>query len=111
MAKIAISNLAWQKSEDEQVFDVMRDFGVSGLEISPFRDAITIAEAKKHFDGKTSKLLNHYGIHIVAFQASMFRYPEVSLFKDEVTRSGMFERLENVLEFANKVGATVVVFG
>jgi len=111
MRRIAISNLAWRKSEDEQVFDVMRNLGVFNLEISPFRDAITVSEVKKQFSDTVLKKLNHYGIDIVACQALMFRYPEVSLFKDEVARNGIFAHLISVLEFSNQVGAKVVVFG
>ena len=28
MIKIAVSNLAWRKSEDEKVFEIMRDLNV-----------------------------------------------------------------------------------
>jgi hypothetical protein len=39
MTKIAVSNLAWRKSEDKKVFNIMRDLNVLNMEISPFRDA------------------------------------------------------------------------
>jgi len=111
MTKIAISNLAWQKSEDERMFDIMRALGISNLEVSPFRDAATISEARKQFDDEISKQLSRYGIHIVALQSLMFGYPEATLFKDKDIRSRMFEHLVSVLEFSNRVGSTVIVFG
>lgn len=111
MIRVAISNLVWRKPRDKQVFGIMRNFGVLNLEISPFRDVTTVSAARKQFNKETSGLLKQYGIHVVAFQALMFRYPEVSLFKDETARSGIFEHLVNVLEFANKIGSTIAVFG
>jgi len=111
MINIAISNLAWRKSEDKKIFTTMRDLGVLNLEVSPFRDAGTLPEAKKQFHKETEKLLAQYGIHVAAFQALMFRYPEVSIFEGEAARDGIFEHLKGVLEFMNNVGATVAVFG
>lgn len=111
MTNIAISNLAWDERVDQQIFEVMRNIRIYSLEISPFRDAATISEVYKQFNDKMSELLNRYGIHIVALQSLMFRYPEVSFFKDESTRNEIFEHLVSVLEFSNKVGSTIVVFG
>lgn len=111
MTKIAISNLVWRKSEDEKVFNIMRDLNVLNMEISPFRDASTLPEAKEQFYNETSKLLNQYGIRVAAFQALMFRYPEVSIFEGATARNKILKHLRGVLEFLNQIGATVAVFG
>lgn len=111
MTKIAVSNLAWRKSEDERVFDIMCNLNVLNLEISPFRDASTLPAAKKQFHNETAKLLDLYGIRIVAFQSLMFGHPEVSIFEGEIARNKVSERLKGVLEFLNQIGATVAVFG
>lgn len=111
MARIAISNLAWTKSEDEQIFNAMRNLGVYDLEISPFRDVTTISELKKQFKGKITRLLNRYGIHVTALQSLMFGYPGVSLFKNESSRNELFEHLKGILEFSNQIGSKVVIFG
>ena len=110
MTDIAISNLAWKESEDQQIFKIMHDLGIYNLEVSPFRDA-SMSEVDKQFDDRMSKLLDYYGIRVVALQSLMFRYLEVSLFKDEVTRNEIFKHLVDVLRFSNKVGSTVVIFG
>jgi len=111
MPRIAISNLAWIKSEDEQIFNAMCDLGVRDLEISPFRDVSTISELKKQFNGKTKKLLNQCGIGIVALQSLMFGHSEIFLFKGEDSRNEMFEHLRRILEFSNQIGSSVVIFG
>jgi len=111
MARIAISNLAWRKSEDERVFAAMRDLSVSELEISPFRDASTLPEVKKQFHKETEKLLVQYGIRIAAFQALMFRYPDVSIFEGTTSRNKILGHLKGVLEFLNQIGGNVAVFG
>jgi len=111
MTNIAISNLAWSELEDQKIFEVMRNLEIFNLEISPFRDTERISEVDKRFDNRMSKLLDRYGIRIVALQSLMFRYHEVSLFKDVATRNEIFDHLVRVLEFSNKVGSTIVVFG
>ncbi|MEK6848274.1 MAG: hypothetical protein AABX65_01440, partial [Nanoarchaeota archaeon] len=111
MTKIAVSNLAWRKSEDEKVFNIMCDLNVLNMEISPFRDASTLPEAKEQFYNETSELLNRYGIHVAAFQALMYKYPEVSIFEGATARNKILEHLRGVLEFLNQIGATVAVFG
>ena len=89
----------------------MRDLNVLNMEISPFRDASTLPEAKEQFYNETSKLLNQYGIRVAAFQALMFRYPEVSIFEGTTARNKILKHLRGVLEFLNQIGATVAVFG
>ena len=111
MIKIAVSNLAWRKSEDEKVFEIMRDLNVLNLEVSPFRDGGILPEVRKQFYDETIKLLNQYGISVAAFQALMFKYPEVSIFEGATARNKILEHLKGVLEFSNQTGATIAVFG
>ncbi len=111
MIKIAVSNLAWRKSEDEKVFEIMRDLNVLNLEVSPFRDGSILPEVRKQFCNETKKLLNQYGISVAAFQSLMFRYPEVSIFEGATARNKILEHLKGVLEFLNQTGATIAVFG
>ncbi len=111
MTKIAVSNLAWRKSEDKRIFDIMCDLNTLNLEISPFRDVSTLPEAKKQFHNEIAKLLNQYGIRVVAFQALMFRYPEVSIFEGVTARKKILKHLRGVLEFLNQIGGAVAVFG
>jgi len=108
---IAISNLGWSEREDQKIFELMGNLGIYNLEISPFRDVADISEISEGFDQKMSRLLNQYKIRVGALQSLMFRYQKASLFKDVATREGIFKHLVNVLDFSNKVGSTVVVFG
>ena len=59
MIKIAVSNLAWRKSEDEKVFEIMRNLNVLNLEVSPFRDGSILPEARKQFYDETIKLAEY----------------------------------------------------
>ncbi len=111
MSNIVISNLAWNESVDQQVFQLMNQLGVCNLEISPFRDSAEISEVNNRIGGKTFNLLNHYGIRIVALQSLLFRFPEISIFKDAIARNEIYERLVDVLKFSNKICSSVVVFG
>lgn len=109
--KIAISNLAWDKSKDQQVLGAMHGLGIYNLEVSPFRDLANTIEVDTDFNCRVSKLLDSYGIHIVALQSLMFRYPKVSIFENKNIRSDIFKHLISVLRFSKKVGSNIVVFG
>lgn len=105
MTNIAISNLAWHKSEDEKIFELMHNLNIRHLEISPFR-----ASVDPSVNGLLKKL-DGYKIYVVALQSLLFRYPELSIFQNQPTRQKIFDHLVKVFKFASEVKAKVLVFG
>lgn len=111
MKNIAISNLAWSRAEDDHIFKIMANLQVSLLEISPFRESAEIKVINNGSAGNLKKRLHDYGIKVVALQALLYRFPELVIFQDKMTRKKTLNHLENVIDFASEVGAKSLIFG
>lgn len=109
--KLAISNIAWQRSEDAAVAELMRATGVSGLEIAPTAvwpkplvAAATEVDAVRDWWAER-------GIRVVALQALLFGHPELVIFGDGATRTATLDHLEGMMVLAARLGAGPLVFG
>ncbi|MFW5992316.1 MAG: sugar phosphate isomerase/epimerase family protein [Halanaerobiaceae bacterium] len=109
--KLAISNIAWEKDEDKQVYQLMRENSITGLEVAPKRvfDDPFHAISSQIEDYK--KNLNRWGIKPVAMQALLYGHPELKLFAGEKPRTAMFIHLKECIDFASALGVRVLVFG
>jgi sugar phosphate isomerase/epimerase len=109
---LAMSNIAWSPSVDDQVGRVLRDAGVSGVEIAPTKvwprpldaDPADVEEYRRGWDRR--------GFPIVALQALLFGQDDLRLFEDgDEGRVRMFRYLEGILELGERLGVKVLVFG
>lgn len=108
---IAMSNIAWNKQEDNGVLMLLKKYKIKGVEIAPtkiWQDPTNVSklEIKKYRD-----YWNRNNIDIVAMQALLFGHPELALFKDEQTRRETIAYLSRIMNLGNILGAKVVVFG
>lgn len=111
MKNIAISNLAWSQTEDDQIFNIMATLQVSLLEISPFRESADKKVMSNESAHNLKKRLHDYGIKVVALQALLYRFPELVIFQDKTTREKTLNHLVHVIDFAHEVGAKSLIFG
>lgn len=106
----AVSNIAWNRHDDESVLDLLARFGVNGVEIAPSKiwsDLSTVQE-KDALNYRT--FLADHGFCIPAFQAILYGHPELQVF-DPAAHAAFFSRLELVARLASWLGASVLVFG
>lgn len=109
--KLAISNLAWQIEEDEQIHCLLREMHVTGIEIAPTKywpnptlaSNSEIEEVKSRFEAA--------GFLIPAAQALLFGHPELTLFEDEGTRNKTFDYLVALSHLCSTLGISTMVFG
>lgn len=109
--KLAFSNLAWTKDQDDLVAPILRGSGVSAIEIAPGKvwpdpACVPTAEAAAY-----RQWWEDEGLSIRAMQSLLFGHPEFALFGDSVSRSAMLGYLENILALAQTLGVSVLVFG
>ncbi len=109
--RIAISNIAWDVSEDEPVAYLLNKYGV---------DAIDIAPGKYFPDPKNASLVDiarvrdwwgNHRIEITGMQALLFGTKGLNLFGSNDTQTAMLEHLEAVCRIGAGLGATKLVFG
>ncbi|MCP5462246.1 MAG: sugar phosphate isomerase/epimerase [bacterium] len=111
MKKLAISNIAWPLSEDKNVASVLKEYGVSGIEIAPtkvWQNPIDVPEREVN---EYKKFWEQRGFQIVAFQAVLFGHPELTIFENQTTRDATIAYLTKIIHLAKKLGAQVLVFG
>jgi D-psicose/D-tagatose/L-ribulose 3-epimerase len=109
LSRLAISNIAWEASENDAVVAVLRREGVTGVEIAPTKwrekpfdaSAADVAACRRWWEDR--------GLRIVSMQALLFGRPELQLFSD--TQSQLGDYLKRVIDFAAAVGAGALVFG
>lgn len=111
MSKLAISDIAWNLSEEDKIFKLMKNLGVKNLEISPFKLQENIPMSDGALNKEIFSKLNDYGISIIAVQSLLYRHPELMIFENKKIRKKTLIHLLNIIDFASKVGAKVLVFG
>lgn len=109
--KLAISNIAWEKNEDDLVYFLMKKNGFKGLEIAPTRvwenPYEQTEDSLKFFKSNTEK----QGLNLVAMQSLLFGRPELKIFETEQTRNETLEYLKKNILLASKLGIKSLVFG
>jgi D-psicose/D-tagatose/L-ribulose 3-epimerase len=108
---IAISNIAWEHSEDEAISQILQKYEIKGIEIAPTKiwsDPTTVSSA----DTETYKRYwEEKGINIVAMQSLLFGHPELTLFETAEKRKNLLDYLTKIIHLASLLGVTAMVFG
>ncbi|HEY9225782.1 MAG TPA: TIM barrel protein [Gemmatimonadaceae bacterium] len=107
--RLAISNIAWETSEDEQVADVLRRESVGGIEIAPTKWRERPLEASASAIAEYRKTWADRGLRIVSMQALLFGRPDLQLFGP--SRASMRDYLRGIIELGARLGAHALVFG
>ncbi|HEY9874329.1 MAG TPA: sugar phosphate isomerase/epimerase family protein [Candidatus Obscuribacterales bacterium] len=109
--KIAISNIAWQISEEESVAKVMQQLNIKGVEIAPTKIWNNPLSAKDSDIYDYRAFWKSRGIQIVAMQSLLFGRPDLTIFQDSENRKETFEYLLGMVELGSKLGVKNLVFG
>lgn len=109
--KLSISNIAWQADQDADVYELMKKYGFSGLEIAPTRLFPENPYGKLSEAAKFSKELKaREGFKIPSMQSIWFGKTE-KLFGSEEERNTLFEYTKQAIDWAEVIGCGNLVFG
>ncbi len=109
--KLAVSNIAWIKENDREVYGLMKEYGYSGLEIAPTRIFPQTPYEKVQEAEKWSMELNqNYGFTIPSMQSIWFGRKERMFFSKEERRI-LFDYTKKAIDFAAVIGCKNLVFG
>jgi len=106
--KLAVSNIAWSDDEEAAVFALLRQRGVTAIEVAPTRlwpcwTGATTAAAR----AARARLADE-GFEVPSFQAILFGKPDLNLFRDPVAFG---DHLRRVADLAAEFGAHALVLG
>jgi len=109
--RIAISNIAWDVSEDEQVATLLAKYKVDAIDIAPgkyFPDPVT-AQEKDILDVK--RYWRDRGIELTGMQSLLFGTQGLNVFSSADVQRKMLNHLAGVCRVAGILGSTRLVFG
>ena len=109
--KLSISNIGWGPEQDATVYDLMKKYGYSGLEIAPSRIFPAAPYDRPEDAGKWSlDLKNRHGFSIPSMQSIWFGREE-TIFGPAEEREFLLEYTKKAIDFAAAVGCGNLVFG
>ncbi len=111
MAKLSISNIAWQADEDTVVYEWMKKDGYDGLEIAPTRIFPEAPYERLEEAGNwAAALQEQHGFVVPSMQSIWFGRQE-KLFGTAEERRILLEYTKKAVDFAEAVGCRNLVFG
>lgn len=111
LPNLAISNIAWNKDEDNSVYELMQKYSCIGLEIAPTRTWTNIDNFSLDSAKAFKKIINARSIEIVAMQSLMFNYPELTFFETFEKNKNSTKFLKCIIDLASYIGNLSLVFG
>jgi D-psicose/D-tagatose/L-ribulose 3-epimerase len=109
--KLAVSHLAWTPEEDAEAHALLRELGVSQIEIAPARFWSKWASASQDSLRFAIARVADAGMSVVAFQALLFGRPDLTLFESDEARENCAKFCEGLAALAGISGARALVFG
>lgn len=108
--KLAISNIAWDKENNEQVYKLMQKYWFTWLEIAPTKIFDDFTKTTKEEKESFVNNLKKYNIKVVAMQSLLFWKPELKLF-EENWRKLLFDYLVKLIDFWSEIWVKSFIFG
>lgn len=109
--KLAISNIAWDVDQDENVAAILSELRVAGVEIAPTKIWPKPLEAGATEIRRYREFWERKGIRIVAFQALLFGRADLTIFESDERRRETLDYLSGMVRLAHGLGASALVFG
>lgn len=109
--RIAISNIAWDTTEDEQVALLLRKYRIDAIDVAPGK---YFRVPKETHSSEVTMLRDWWadrGIEITGMQALLFGATDLNLFGSSEIQAAMLDYLNAICRIASNLGATRLVFG
>lgn len=109
--RLALSNIAWDVSEDEAVAELLTQYQVDAIDIAPGKYFPTPATATKADIQAVRDWWTDRGIALTGMQALLFGTTGLNVFGDAPTQEKLLTHLDAVCRIAGQLGSTRLVFG
>lgn len=109
--KLAVSNIAWSKEYDGQMYAYLSKAGFSGIEIAPTRIWEQNPYEQQEAAGQwTADLKEKYGLSVASLQSISYQRSE-NMFQSEADREALLAYTKKAIDFAQVTGSKNLVFG
>ena len=109
--KIAISNIAWNLQEDENILKLLKKYSILGVEIAPTKVWKNPTEESYQTINNYRKYWKKNGISVSSTQSILFGHPELLIFGNKDKRNATLIYLERMIRVSAQLGAEAIVFG
>jgi sugar phosphate isomerase/epimerase len=109
--RLAISNIAWDVAEDEDLAKLLKQFNVDAIDIAPGKYFPEPAKATAADIQKVRQWWADRGIEITGMQALLFGTVGLNVFGPNDVQDALLAHLAAVCRIASGLGATRLVFG
>lgn len=112
--KLAVSNIAWPPQDRDTAYAILRDHGITGLEIAPgllfdgADDAFIPSQAE--LDDAVAAI-ERAGLNLVSMQSLLFGVEGAGLFGDEDEQRRLLQGLVRAIDLAGRLRIPNLVFG
>lgn len=107
--KLSISNIAWDREDNEKVFPLLNKYNFEGVDIAPsivFDNILDISDLElNNFKNKIS----NFSLCIPGMQSLLYQKPSYNIFNEY--RSKTINYIKTIIELAKKLDVKVLVFG
>jgi sugar phosphate isomerase/epimerase len=109
--RLAISNIAWNVSEDEQVAGLLNRYDVDAIDIAPGKYFPQPSDASRHDVDVLKQWWAGRGIEITGMQALLFGTTGLNVFGSNESQEALLRHLKAVCRIGGLLGAPRLVFG
>ena len=111
IVKLSMSNIGWERCQNEKIYRIMRKKGITGLEIAPTQVFQNDPYERLVEAGAWARdIKKRYGFEIPSMQSIWFGRNE-KLFGTEEERNLLLEYTKKAIDFAAVIGCRNLVFG
>lgn len=109
--RLAISNIAWDVSEDEDIARLLNRYGINMIDIAPGKYFSDPIHATDEDITSIKQWWAAYGIEITGMQALLFGTTGLNVFGSTKVQDALLQHLSAVCRIGAGLGATRIVFG
>jgi D-psicose/D-tagatose/L-ribulose 3-epimerase len=109
--RIAISNIAWDLTEDSTIADLLRSHQIDAIDIAPGKYFSNFSQTTEEQILTVKKWWKDRGIEIMGMQALLFGTTGLNVFGSNETQERFISHLASVCRIGGHLGAKRLVFG
>lgn len=109
--KLAVSNIAWSPSLDDEVFGTLQGLAVHALEVAPTRLWPDWQGAEPAAASRFRQSFADAGFAVPSLQAILFGKPDCKLFGSDAERANLVDHLRLCADLAVELGGRSLVLG
>ncbi len=109
--RLSISNIAWDRNEDESVASLLKQFSVDAIDIAPGKYFPEPTAAQDQDITDIKQYWSDHGIEITGMQALLFGTQGLNLFGNFEVQNKMLKHLQSVCRIGAGLNANRLVFG